>query len=265
MSEIATKSQTQIQLSQESMTSLGDLTTLMKFANELCKSEALPPNYKNAANVLVALQTGKEMGLQPMQSLRMLYTVNGNIKPWGTAYPYFLRKAGYQINIKKHDKTVCEIQVTKGDETYEYIATKDDISASSKAYGFAPKEKLFFHACARIINYYLPEIMMGMNFDNDSEDFSNNQNSEIVMPEQANNVTTEAPQKTDLHLKIEEAHTLEDLNELQELLSSKEERSAFNTRIKEIKNNLQQTESIPETTADGALLAEVVAPHNVSR
>lgn len=152
-------------------TELQELGVLIKYADYLCKSEALPPTYKNASNVLVALQTGKEMGLQPMQSLRMLYIVNGNIKPWGTAYPFFLKKAGYTINIGKHDKTICEVTVNKGEETYSYTATIADVKRDSKALGFAPKEKLYFHACSRIINYYLPEIMAGMNFDNQVDDF----------------------------------------------------------------------------------------------
>lgn len=207
--------------------SLTDFNHLIQFANYLCKSEALPTTYKNSANVLVALQTGKEMGLEPMQSLRMLYIVNGTIKPWGTAYPYFLKKAGFSIKIGKHDNTTCELTATRGDESYSYTATTADVKKDSKAMGFAPKEKLYFHACSRIINYYLPEIMSGMNFENQVDDFVDTNNNTIVEPK-----TTI---KSDLQIYIEdEVETIEALEKVQSQLKTEDEINAYQTKKEEL-------------------------------
>jgi len=231
----------QIQLNQQAVNSLSDFNTLIQFANLLCKSEALPATYKNSANVLVALQTGKEMGLEPMQSLRMLYIVNGNIKPWGTAYPYFLKKAGYKIAISKHDEEICEVTVTNDTESYSYTADRKDVKKDSKAMGFAPKEKLYFHACARIINYYLPEIMSGMNFDNQTDDFT------PIATEEVQDKKTEILDK----LKLEPEVVTEPKVEVE----TKSEAIKF---VEEAQKAFEQPE-----TSDGSLIEDKMPATNV--
>lgn len=237
--------------------SLNDFNTLIQFANYLCKSEALPVTYKNSANVLVALQCGKEMGLEPMQSLRMLYIVSGNIKPWGTAYPYFLKKAGFLITIGIHDAKSCKVTATKGDESYSYTATTEDISKSSKAMSFAPKEKLYFHACSRIINYYLPEIMSGMNFENQVEDFK----SEV-----AEIIETPVEGKSDLLKFIEtEAKTVQALEQIKNQLKTPEEIKAWTDRIEELTSTVIVVDEVERTptTSDGSLMEASNPPTNV--
>jgi len=234
--------------------SLTDFNELIQFANYLCKSEALPATYKNSANVLVALQTGKEMGLEPMQSLRMLYIVNGNIKPWGTAYPYFLKKAGFTITIGVHDAKSCKVTASKGEESYSYTATTEDISKTSKAISFAPKEKLYFHACSRIINYYLPEIMSGMNFENQVEDFKS-EAVEIIKTTQA---------RSEILKFIEtEAKTIEALEGVRNQLKTPEEVKAWSDRFDELSPNVIVCEVETPKTSDGSLMEDSMPPTDV--
>lgn len=149
---------------------LQELNTLSLVANQLCKSEALPACYKNAANVLVALQTGKEMGLQPMQSLNSLYIVNGKIQIWGSSQVQLLKQHGWKIQIKEHTDKVCTVAINKGDESFEYSATFAELPAGSKAKAFAPKEKLYYHVISRLIRFYVPEVLGGMsNLYNEDE------------------------------------------------------------------------------------------------
>lgn len=149
---------------------LQELNALTAVANQLCKSEALPACYKNAANVLVALQTGREMGLQPMQSLNSLYIVNGKIQIWGSSQVQLLKAHGWKLKIKEHTNEVCTINIFKDDESFEYTTTFAELPSGSKAKAFAPKEKLYYHTISRLVRFYCPEVLGGMsNLYNESE------------------------------------------------------------------------------------------------
>jgi hypothetical protein len=55
-----------------------NLERAMQCANILAESDLVPVKYKKKANdILVAIQMGKELGLQPLQSLREINVVNG--------------------------------------------------------------------------------------------------------------------------------------------------------------------------------------------
>ncbi len=164
MSEIATVANPQIQND-----SLASFQVLASFANQLCKSEALPACYKNAANVLVALQTGKEMGLQPMESLNSLYIVNGKIQIWGSAQIKLLKLNGWKLNVRTTTDKLCDLQITKGDESFDYQTKFEELPTSSKAKAFAPKEKLYYHTVSRLIRFYVPEVLGGQHLYNEVE------------------------------------------------------------------------------------------------
>ncbi len=63
------------------------LSEAMKFADLLIESKMLPKSYKDAtaATVVVALQFGMELGLQPLQSLQNIASINGQPGIWGDA------------------------------------------------------------------------------------------------------------------------------------------------------------------------------------
>lgn len=159
------------ELSNQLSPQLQDLQTLSTIAGKLCLSEALPACYKNAANVLVALQTGAEMGLKPMQSLNSLYIVNGKIQIWGSSQVQLLKAHGWKIQIKEHTDKICTITINnrEGDE-FTYSSTFEELPAGSKAKSFAPKEKLYYHVISRLIRFYVPEVLGGMsNLYNEDE------------------------------------------------------------------------------------------------
>ena len=61
------------------LTSLNDLDNMMKWADQLSKSSIVPDAYKNKpGNIIAALQMGRELGLQPMQSLKNVIVINGS-------------------------------------------------------------------------------------------------------------------------------------------------------------------------------------------
>lgn len=63
-----------------------NLAEAMEFANIIAKSDMVPKDYINKpGNVLVAVQTGAELGLKPMQSLQGISVINGRPGVWGDA------------------------------------------------------------------------------------------------------------------------------------------------------------------------------------
>lgn len=62
------------------------LTEAMAFAKTIADSDLAPKDYKGkAGNVLVAMQMGFEVGLQPMQAIQNIAVINGRPSVWGDA------------------------------------------------------------------------------------------------------------------------------------------------------------------------------------
>jgi hypothetical protein len=202
-----------------------ELQILGAFANQLCKSEALPACYKNAANVLVALQTGKEMGLKPMQSLNSLYIVNGKITIWGSAQVQLLKEHGWSIKINEHTDKVCSITIHKGNEQFDYSTKFDELPAKSNAKTFAPKEKLYYHTISRLIRFYCPEVLGGnANLYNEVEVDS--------IPDNEIEATVTPTTKSTLQKFIEEeVETVEALEAIKDKLKTQDELEAYANKL----------------------------------
>lgn len=70
---------------------------LMKVATAFWKAGALPQCFKNEYQVLMALQAGAEIGLQPITSMNSFYFVNGKVALYGESAIALVQKAGYTI------------------------------------------------------------------------------------------------------------------------------------------------------------------------
>src|SRR5690348_15363621 len=63
-----------------------NLSEALEFAKVIASSDMVPKDYINKpGNVLVAVQTGAEVGLKPMQSLQGIAVINGRPAIWGDA------------------------------------------------------------------------------------------------------------------------------------------------------------------------------------
>lgn len=82
---------------------MNQLTTLtpqnwneaMQFAEMLAKSTIVPKDYQgNPGNILVAVQWGAEIGLQPLQAMQNIAVINGRPAIWGDAMLALVRGSG---------------------------------------------------------------------------------------------------------------------------------------------------------------------------
>ena len=65
-----------------------DLDEAMRFSKMICESSFCPAAFKGKdGDVLVAVQMGGEIGLQPMQALQNIAVINGRPCVWGDALP----------------------------------------------------------------------------------------------------------------------------------------------------------------------------------
>src|SRR5690606_33388584 len=88
MNQIATTAQDSFTLSPRS------LDEAMRFSEMLAKSSIVPKEFQgNPGNILVAVQWGMELGLQPMQAMQNIAVINGRPALWGDAVIALVRSS----------------------------------------------------------------------------------------------------------------------------------------------------------------------------
>lgn len=71
------------------------LSEVMEYAKMISKSEMMPKDYRNKPeNIVVAIQWGYEVGLNPIQALRNISIINGRPSIWGDAAIALVRASG---------------------------------------------------------------------------------------------------------------------------------------------------------------------------
>lgn len=93
-----------------------NLTEALKFAEMMAQSELVPKDYRSKpGNVLIAVQMGAEVGLQPMAAIQNIAVINGKPGIYGDAGKAILLAAGCQIEeddiklIKERGYASCTI------------------------------------------------------------------------------------------------------------------------------------------------------------
>lgn len=139
------------------------LDKMVAMAEKFFKARCFGGNIQNAEQMLVIIQAGFEMGMQPVEALNSLYIVSGKITIYGAAMSKRLRVRGWNIQYEDSGSgqtASCKVTITKGDETHTYTATAAELMLlNSKAFKFAPKEKIRWHALSRLIRFEVPEVL----------------------------------------------------------------------------------------------------------
>jgi len=97
---------------------LRSIDDAMKFADLLAKSTIIPESYRNrAADIVVAIMHGAEVGLAPVQALQSIAVINGRPVVWGDALLGLVMASGLLESIEEADdgKTATCTVVRKGD------------------------------------------------------------------------------------------------------------------------------------------------------
>ena len=104
---------------------------MVSMANIFIKSSALPKHITNASQLLMILQTGKEMGLKPMQAINGIYILNGKVALYSHVMLSKVLEGGVKLKWLKDTPTEAEVEFS-GLDRDPYIA-KFTIAEAQKA------------------------------------------------------------------------------------------------------------------------------------
>lgn len=179
-----------------------NLAEAMEFANIIAKSDMVPKDYiGKPGNVLVAVQTGAELGLKPMQSLQGISVINGRPSIWGDAmralvisHPEF-----EDLQEEKHD-THCTVTLKRRGRSAVVStfsmedAKKAGLAGKSGPWQTAPRRMLQMRAFAFAARDLFADALKGIKSIEEMRDYPEQERVErdITPPPAA--ASTPAPQ-----------------------------------------------------------------------
>lgn len=142
----------------------------LKFADYLSKSTIVPKDFaNNPGNILVAIQWGMELGLQPMQAMQNIAVINGRPALWGDAVIALVRSSPLCEYIYESDDgetATCRVKRRNEEEQVRTFSM-----AEAKAAGLAgkqgpwsqyPKRMRQMRARAFAMRDVFPDVLRGM-------------------------------------------------------------------------------------------------------
>lgn len=157
---------------------LSSLESAMRVASILADSTMIPKDFqRNVGNVLVAIQWGQELGLQPLQAMQNIAVINGRPSLWGDAVLALVRGSGLLDSI---EETVTDQEATctvkrKGENPVTRTFSMEDASKANLA-GKAgpwqqyPKRMLQMRARGFAIRDVFPDVLRGMAIAEEAQD-----------------------------------------------------------------------------------------------
>ena len=133
-----------------------NLAEAMEFAKIIASSDMVPKDYVGKpGNVLVAVQTGAELGLKPMQSLQGISVINGRPGVWGDAmWALVISHPEYEDAIEEKTDTSCTVTLKRRGRSAVTVtfnmedAKKAGLAGKQGPWQTAPKRMLQMRARA---------------------------------------------------------------------------------------------------------------------
>lgn len=142
----------------------------LKFSDYLAKSTIVPKDFaNNPGNILVAIQWGMELGLQPMQAMQNIAVINGRPALWGDAVIALVRSSPlceYIYETDDDETATCRVKRRGEEEQFRTFSMTE-----AKAAGLAgkagpwtqyPKRMRQLRARAFALRDVFPDVLRGM-------------------------------------------------------------------------------------------------------
>lgn len=144
----------------------------------MSKSSIVPKDYQNnPGNILVAIQWGMEIGLQPLQSMQSIAVINGRPSIWGDAMLALVRSSGLleAINEEVTDsKAVCTIKRRGEQEVVREFSMQDakqaGLAGKQGPWAQYPKRMLQMRARAFALRDVFPDVLRGVHVAEEAQD-----------------------------------------------------------------------------------------------
>lgn len=161
----------------------------LDFSQMLAKSTIVPKDYQNnPGNILVAIQWGLEIGLQPMQAMQNISVINGRPSVWGDAM-LALVKASPAFEWIREDvseqEAVCVIKRRGEPEQTRTFSMEDAAKAGLKGkqgpWMQYPKRMMQMRARAWALRDVFPDVLKGMHVAEEAQDMPKDMGSATVI------------------------------------------------------------------------------------
>ena len=142
----------------------------LKFADYLAKSTIVPKDFaNNPGNILVAIQWGMELGLQPMQAMQNIAVINGRPALWGDAVIALVRSSPlceYIYETDDGETATCRVKRRDEEEQVRTFSMTDAAQAGLKGkqgpWSQYPKRMRQMRARAFALRDVFADVLRGM-------------------------------------------------------------------------------------------------------
>ncbi|SBW79877.1 hypothetical protein PVE_R1G1991 [Pseudomonas veronii 1YdBTEX2] len=147
-----------------------NLDEALKFADYLANSDIVPKDFqRKPANILVAVQWGMELGLQPMQAMQSIAVINGRPSLWGDAVIALVRSSPlceYVYETDDGETASCRVKRVGEDEQTRTFSMTDAQQAGLKGkqgpWAQYPKRMRQMRARSFALRDAFPDVLRGM-------------------------------------------------------------------------------------------------------
>ncbi|WP_225786038.1 recombinase RecT [Pseudomonas sp. Marseille-P9655] len=147
-----------------------NLDEALKFADYLANSDIVPKDFqRKPANILVAVQWGMELGLQPMQAMQSIAVINGRPSLWGDAVIALARSSPMCEYINETDDgetATCRVKRRGEEEQVRTFSMTDaklaGLAGKSGPWTQYPKRMRQMRARAFALRDVFPDVLRGM-------------------------------------------------------------------------------------------------------
>lgn len=154
-----------------------DLDTAIEYARKLAASELLPASYQGKPqNVLVAIEYGRSIGIDPITAINMVHTIKGKPTVSAQLMGALVRRAGHRLRVT-WDGTTAVAQVIRADDAAFVFSASWDMERAQKAgltgnatyKNFGPN-MLKARAISEVVRDACPEVLAGISYTPDELD-----------------------------------------------------------------------------------------------
>lgn len=157
-----------------------NLQEAMQIAEILASSDIVPKDYqRKPGNILVAMQWGAEIGLQPLQAMQNIAVINGRPSIWGDAMLALVRGSGLLEFIREEItpdglKAICTVK-RKGEEPAVSEFSMEDakragLSGKQGPWTQYPKRMMKLRARSYALRDVFPDVLKGMAIAEEEQD-----------------------------------------------------------------------------------------------
>lgn len=149
--------------------------TLKVIAQTFKDGGVLPASIDTVQKMVIALQAGREIGLQPIEAMNSLYFVNGKIAMYGAAVPNQILRAGHKIRWSDCNAETATVTITRGDNGESMTSTFTMAEAQKRGYtknpvyAKYPENMLKWRVLGMTATFICPDALRGIGIKEEME------------------------------------------------------------------------------------------------